>query len=246
MEQLAEPGRIYLTEHTARLVAGFFRLEELGQFRVKGVHARVRVFALEGVGPPDAAACSTSRPRQASARAGSASSSRSAPGRAASSSGRWSRRPPSRQCTADDGDPPGARRRHHRVGGLRRGGRGMAPRRRHRVRGGRGGLRAPPGARPLPLGVHGRRGETLPPPRRGDRRTLRRRGRVRPPVRPRRSPAPASAPAPRRRGHSVVGAAGHRARRAAMLPGCRAPGRTIAGSGRPGRSSARSSPCGPP
>ncbi|HYV58387.1 MAG TPA: adenylate/guanylate cyclase domain-containing protein [Candidatus Nitrosopolaris sp.] len=51
MEQLAEPGRIYLTEHTARLVAGFFRLDELGQFSVKGVRAPVRVFALEGVGP---------------------------------------------------------------------------------------------------------------------------------------------------------------------------------------------------
>src|SRR5215470_14585904 len=51
MEQLAEPGRIYLTEHTARLVAGFFRLDELGQFSVKGVRTPVRVFALEGVGP---------------------------------------------------------------------------------------------------------------------------------------------------------------------------------------------------
>src|SRR5439155_1262718 len=26
MEQLAEPGKVYLTEHTARLVEGFFRL----------------------------------------------------------------------------------------------------------------------------------------------------------------------------------------------------------------------------
>ena len=51
MEQLAEPGRVYLTEHTARLVAGFFRLDELGQFSVKGVRAPVRAYALEGVGP---------------------------------------------------------------------------------------------------------------------------------------------------------------------------------------------------
>src|SRR5438067_12605868 len=51
MEQLAEPGKVYLTEHTARLVAGFFRLDELGQFSVKGVRAPVRAYALEGVGP---------------------------------------------------------------------------------------------------------------------------------------------------------------------------------------------------
>src|SRR5439155_16878157 len=35
MEQLAEPGRVYLTEHTARLGAGCLRLGELGQFSAK-------------------------------------------------------------------------------------------------------------------------------------------------------------------------------------------------------------------
>jgi len=51
MEQLAEPGTVYVTEHTARLVSGFFRLEELGPFRVKGVREPVRVYELGGVGP---------------------------------------------------------------------------------------------------------------------------------------------------------------------------------------------------
>ena len=51
MEQLAEPGKVYLTEHTARLVEGFFRLEELGAFSVKGLRERVRVYELEGPGP---------------------------------------------------------------------------------------------------------------------------------------------------------------------------------------------------
>ena len=50
MEQLAEPGKVYLTEHTARLVEGFFRLEELGPFRVKGLRDPVRVYELEGPG----------------------------------------------------------------------------------------------------------------------------------------------------------------------------------------------------
>ena len=50
MEQLAEPGKIYLTEHTARLVGGLFQLEDLGQLAVKGVRAPVRVFALVGAG----------------------------------------------------------------------------------------------------------------------------------------------------------------------------------------------------
>src|SRR5262249_54682011 len=50
MEQLAEPGRVYVTEHTARLVEGFFRLDELGPFRVKGLRDQVRVYELEGPG----------------------------------------------------------------------------------------------------------------------------------------------------------------------------------------------------
>jgi predicted ATPase len=51
MEQLAEPGKAYLTEHTARWVEGFCRLGDLGPFDVKGVHEQLRVFELQGVGP---------------------------------------------------------------------------------------------------------------------------------------------------------------------------------------------------
>jgi len=50
MEQLADPGRAYLTEHTAALVSGYFRLRDLGMFAVKGVREPVRVHELEGVG----------------------------------------------------------------------------------------------------------------------------------------------------------------------------------------------------
>ena len=37
MESLAEPGKAYLTEHTAKLVAGYLDLDDLGEFDVKGV-----------------------------------------------------------------------------------------------------------------------------------------------------------------------------------------------------------------
>jgi class 3 adenylate cyclase/tetratricopeptide (TPR) repeat protein len=50
MESLAEPGRTYLTDHTAKLVAGFLDLEDLGEFDVKGVHDPVHVHALVGAG----------------------------------------------------------------------------------------------------------------------------------------------------------------------------------------------------
>jgi adenylate cyclase len=50
MEQIAEPGKAYVTEHTARLVEGMFTLEDLGRVTVKGVKEPVRVYALEGVG----------------------------------------------------------------------------------------------------------------------------------------------------------------------------------------------------
>src|SRR2546422_1639262 len=50
MEQLADPGRVYLTEHTAALVSGYFRLRDLGVFEVKGVREPVRVHELEGAG----------------------------------------------------------------------------------------------------------------------------------------------------------------------------------------------------
>jgi class 3 adenylate cyclase len=51
MEQLAAPGTIYLTEHTARLVDGFFTLRDRGTPVMKGVTTPVRVYELVGPGP---------------------------------------------------------------------------------------------------------------------------------------------------------------------------------------------------
>src|SRR2546428_5055532 len=51
MEQLAAPGTAYLTEHTARLVEGFFTLRDRGTPPMRGVSVPVRVYELEGVGP---------------------------------------------------------------------------------------------------------------------------------------------------------------------------------------------------
>jgi class 3 adenylate cyclase len=50
MEQLAGANRVCLTEHTARLVEGFFRLRDLGPLTVKGVRDPLRVYELEGRG----------------------------------------------------------------------------------------------------------------------------------------------------------------------------------------------------
>src|SRR5262245_44959301 len=50
-EQLAEAGRTYLTEHTAGLVGGYFRLRDLGAFRLKGVRDPVHIHELEGARP---------------------------------------------------------------------------------------------------------------------------------------------------------------------------------------------------
>jgi class 3 adenylate cyclase len=50
MEQLAEPGKALLTEHTARLATGYFVLRDLGAARVKGVATPLHVFELEGPG----------------------------------------------------------------------------------------------------------------------------------------------------------------------------------------------------
>src|SRR5262249_47167110 len=47
MEQLAAPDNVYLSEHTARLVAGYFDLRDLGEFNVKGVRDPVHVYELE-------------------------------------------------------------------------------------------------------------------------------------------------------------------------------------------------------
>jgi class 3 adenylate cyclase/tetratricopeptide (TPR) repeat protein len=51
MEQLAEAERPYLSSFTARLAEGYFELEDLGEFRLKGVSDPVPVFGLVGVGP---------------------------------------------------------------------------------------------------------------------------------------------------------------------------------------------------
>ena len=50
MEALAESGHICLSEHTARLVDGYFELQDLGRSKVKGVEEPVGLFDLEGVG----------------------------------------------------------------------------------------------------------------------------------------------------------------------------------------------------
>ncbi len=51
IEQLSEAGRPYLSEATARLVEGFFALEDQGELALRGVSTPLRVFALDGVGP---------------------------------------------------------------------------------------------------------------------------------------------------------------------------------------------------
>jgi class 3 adenylate cyclase/tetratricopeptide (TPR) repeat protein len=50
MEGLAEPGKTCLTAETAERVKGYFELEDLGEFNVKGVSDPVPVFELAGVG----------------------------------------------------------------------------------------------------------------------------------------------------------------------------------------------------
>ena len=51
VEQLAEPGRIYVTDSTRRLVGEFFQLRDLGHSRVKGLSEPVRIWRLEAPGP---------------------------------------------------------------------------------------------------------------------------------------------------------------------------------------------------
>ncbi len=46
MEQLAAPGTVYVTEHTARLVEGWFTLRDAGTPAMKGVSTPVRVYEL--------------------------------------------------------------------------------------------------------------------------------------------------------------------------------------------------------
>jgi class 3 adenylate cyclase/ribosomal protein L40E len=50
MEQLAESGCVYLTEHTVDLIEGFFRLRDLGSSKIKGVTHPARIYELQGIG----------------------------------------------------------------------------------------------------------------------------------------------------------------------------------------------------
>jgi predicted ATPase len=50
MESLASGGSIYLAARTAALVQGYFALEDLGEFDVKGAAEPLRVFELQGPG----------------------------------------------------------------------------------------------------------------------------------------------------------------------------------------------------
>src|SRR5262245_19280229 len=48
MEQTAAPGTVQLTEHTYKLVAGYFDCDDLGLVSLKGVAERVRVYRVTG------------------------------------------------------------------------------------------------------------------------------------------------------------------------------------------------------
>jgi class 3 adenylate cyclase/tetratricopeptide (TPR) repeat protein len=50
MEQLVEPGKVYLTQHTASLVEGYLALTDLGEVTVKGASRPLCVHELTGVG----------------------------------------------------------------------------------------------------------------------------------------------------------------------------------------------------
>ena len=50
MEELAALDRIYLSEDTASLAAGYFLLSDLGEFQVKGAAGPLRVYELTGTG----------------------------------------------------------------------------------------------------------------------------------------------------------------------------------------------------
>jgi class 3 adenylate cyclase/tetratricopeptide (TPR) repeat protein len=50
MEALAEPGRPYLTQHTAGLVGGYFELEDLGELHVGGARDPVHAYGLMSAG----------------------------------------------------------------------------------------------------------------------------------------------------------------------------------------------------
>jgi class 3 adenylate cyclase/predicted ATPase len=51
MEQMATPGSILLTEHTRKLVEGYFELKALGAAEIKGMEAPLHVYEVVGPGP---------------------------------------------------------------------------------------------------------------------------------------------------------------------------------------------------
>ncbi|MCH6562311.1 MAG: AAA family ATPase [Myxococcales bacterium] len=51
IERVAEGGKVYVADATAQLVSGFLRMENLGEFRLPGVEAPVRIHELQGLGP---------------------------------------------------------------------------------------------------------------------------------------------------------------------------------------------------
>jgi hypothetical protein len=51
MEQMATPGTILITEHTQKLVEGYFELKALGVVEIKGVEAPLNVYEVLGAGP---------------------------------------------------------------------------------------------------------------------------------------------------------------------------------------------------
>src|SRR5262245_8181728 len=50
MEQIAAADSIYLSEHTAKVISGYFALRDLGETRIRGSSNPVHVFKLESVG----------------------------------------------------------------------------------------------------------------------------------------------------------------------------------------------------
>jgi len=50
MEQIAEPGKAYLTAATAAQIQGYFALADLGEMDVKGVAGAMHVYELQGLG----------------------------------------------------------------------------------------------------------------------------------------------------------------------------------------------------
>jgi len=50
MEQIAEPGKVYVTAHTAADLQGYFALADLGKLEIKGVSEAMHVYELQGLG----------------------------------------------------------------------------------------------------------------------------------------------------------------------------------------------------